>query len=377
VRILVVDTYYPAFLASHYGAHPELAAAPYAQQHATLMARHFGTGEAYSRELDALGHWAHTVIANCAPLQVAWARENGSARMARAAAVLPTRVGYSARDHLPQRILLAQIAQLNPEVVYLQDLWFLNRALLEQLRSESRLVVGQIASEPPSPDVLGKFDLLVTSLPHLHERFQELGIDSLFLPLAFDGAVLDALRVDGIATDPGAARPHLLTCVGALNPRTHGKGTRLLEALCRHGAPLEVWGYGADLLEPDSPLLERWQGAAFGLDMYRVLAESQITINRHIDIAGGYANNMRLYEATGVGALLATEEAPNLANLFHQGKEVIEYRGADDLLHHIERLLTHDERRAMAAAAQARTLRQHTYAQRIATLVDALASHLR
>ena len=45
MRVLVVDTYYPAFLREHDARHPALARAGYDEQHAALMARHFGTGE--------------------------------------------------------------------------------------------------------------------------------------------------------------------------------------------------------------------------------------------------------------------------------------------------------------------------------------------
>jgi hypothetical protein len=43
--------------------------------------------------------------------------------------------------------------------------------------------------------------------------------------------------------------------------------------------------------------------------MYRVLARSGIVVNRLGPVAEGAANNMRLFEATGAGALLLTEAA--------------------------------------------------------------------
>ena len=98
-----------------------------------------------------------------------------------------------------------------------------------------------------------------------------------------------------------------------------------------------------------------------------------MAINRHGDIAEGHANNMRLFEATGMGALLATEAADNLAELFEPGREVLAYDGADDLVEQVRHLLAHeDERRAMAAAGQQRTLRDHGYDGRIATLAGML-----
>ena len=77
MRVLIVDTYYPAFLKSHYSRSPELDAEPYAEQWRALMGTFFGVGDAYSHNLAALGHEAHEVVVNCAQLQSAWAREHG------------------------------------------------------------------------------------------------------------------------------------------------------------------------------------------------------------------------------------------------------------------------------------------------------------
>ena len=59
--------------------------------------------------------------------------------------------------------------------------------------------------------------------------------------------------------------------------------------------------------------------------MYRVLARSKIALNRHIDVAEDHANNMRLYEATGVGTFLITDAKRNLSELFEPGEEVVTY----------------------------------------------------
>jgi hypothetical protein len=377
VRVLIVDTYYPTFLEEHYARHPGLAGAGYDEQHAALMERHFGTGDAYARELQALGHEARTVVANAEPLQHAWAREHGARRLARAAARLPTRVGIGARAALPERVLDAQVAALRPDVVYLQDLWLLGRERLDALRGAGHVVAGQIASAPPASDVLRGFDLLVTSFPHFVPRFRALGVDAIELAIAYDPAIHDALRDEGVDPAPDGPRPHAVSFVGALNPSTHAAGTRLLEELCRYEVPLEVWGYGVDLLDPASPLRERFQGAAFGLDMHRVLAGSRIAVNRHIDAAEGHANNMRLYEATGDGALLATDAGVNLSALFDPGREVVTYQHADDLAATLHALLADDERRVpIARAGQERTLREHTYTRRMAALAAELERRL-
>jgi spore maturation protein CgeB len=41
---------------------------------------------------------------------------------------------------------------------------------------------------------------------------------------------------------------------------------------------------------------------------------------------------MRLYEATGAGALLLTDDGTNLPELFEPGREVVVYSDAEDLV---------------------------------------------
>jgi spore maturation protein CgeB len=111
--------------------------------------------------------------------------------------------------------------------------------------------------------------------------------------------------------------------------------------------------------------------------MYRVLASSRITLNRHIDVAEGQANNMRLYEATGSGALLVTDRARMLDELFDPGAEVVAYADEDDLVQQVTRLMADDESRLrIAEAGQARTLAEHSYRDRMRELEAMLEERL-
>jgi hypothetical protein len=378
VRALIVDTYYQAFVGAHYAARPGLAASSYDEQLESLIAERFGTADAYSHHLRAHGHEAMEVIANVEPLQRAWARAHGRARAhAELARLIPGHYGGRARRVALRAVLAAQVEAFDPDVVYLQDMGYHSTREVQELKAGGgRLVVGQIASPAPPDSHLGGFDLIITSFPHFAERFKALQIDSEYLPLAYDGRVHDALRAEGIDPRPHGERPHAVSFVGGLNPRVHAAGTALLERVARE-TDLHFWGYGAEALPPNSPIRARYHGEAWGLEMYRVLARSRIVVNRHIDAAEGYANNMRLYEATGTGALLLTDRGSNLHELFDPGREVVVYQGAQDLAdkiaHHLAR---DDERRAIAAAGQARTLRDHTYARRMEELARVLTDRL-
>jgi spore maturation protein CgeB len=349
MRVLIVDTCYGAFLDSHY-ATPGLSTRVYAEQWRSLMDTFFGTADAYSHYLSALGHDAHEVVVNCAQLQEAWGREHGV-------------------EGGGEVVLAAQVAHFRPDVVYVQNLSVLSDETLSRFRQSGILVAGQIASEAPPPERLRMYDLLLTSFPHFVERFRELGVDSEYFRIGFDPRVLDRLGELPVEHD--------VVFVGALNNLRHRRGNHTIARAAR-ALPLEVWGYDLRGWPPWSTLRRRYHGEAWGIDMFRVLASSRVALNRHIGVAGQYANNMRLYEATGVGSLLLTDVKSNLGDLFDVGREVLAYGDSDDLVAQARMVLAdEDARQQIAAAGQARTLRDHSYAVRMRELSEILESRLR
>lgn len=353
MRVLIVDTCYSAFLRSHYQRSPDLAERSYDEQWRALMDTHFGTADAYSHRLAPLGHEAHEVVANARPLQQAWAREHGLA---------------GATD---EGILVAQARDFEPDVVYVQNLHHPSDRALAELRSVSRLVAGQIASEPPPVERLRSFDLLLTSFPHYVERFRTLGVDAEYFRIGFDQRVLARLEAEQAPVEE-----HGAVFVGALNRTQHRQANALLARAARR-APIEFWGYGARGWPPWSPVRRRYHGEAWGIEMFRVLRAARIVLNRHIRVAEDNANNMRLYEATGVGSLLLTDEKKNLPELFEPGAEVVTYADEDELVERVLHYLDHEnERRAIARAGQERTLREHGYDVRMRELAAILEARL-
>jgi hypothetical protein len=356
MRIVIVDPYYDAFLAEAYARRPGLAELPFAEQRAALLEPFFGTADFYSHGLRAHGHEAQDLIPNAEPLQRRWAAENGI-RLPRG------------RARALAKALAAQVDAIDPDVVYSHNIARIPRRQLARWHRARRLVAGQIAVAPPARRLTRGYDLIVTSFPHYPERFRSLGVDSEYMPLAFEPRVLD--RLGPVEQRYGAV------FVGGVDPRVHPDGTRLLERVAEPHE-LDVWGYGGDALAPGSPLRRRWRGELWGLDMYRVFAGARVVVNRHIEAAKGHANNMRLFEATGVGSAVVTEEASNLAELFEPGTEVATYDGgAADLERVVKDLLGDEPRRAaIAKAGQERTLRDHTYAVRMGQLARLLESRL-
>lgn len=373
MKIVIVDTYYAAFLARFYAQQNGLAAADYNTQLKTLLSACFGTADFYSRHLNDLGCEAQDLVVNCVPLQQTWASIN-HVPLSQLALRVPHRLfrvplfGKFLAD-LPglMNVAVAQIKAAKPDVLYCQDLSFFPGEVLHELKQHVRLIVGQIACPlPPEPFIKG-YDLILTSFPHFVDRLRGLGVKSEYFRIGFDERVLSLL---------GAVEKDIdFSFVGGIS-RHHGGAIPLLEYLAKK-TDMRVLGYGADSLPASSPIRQRHGGEVWGLDMYRALARSRITLNRHINVAENNANNMRLYEATGVGAMLLTDRKDNLHDLFDIGREVVAYSSKEEAAELVRHYMAHPEEAAqIARAGQTRTLREHTYAQRMHELASILKSHL-
>lgn len=371
MKFLFIDTYYPRFLTSFRRSHPELAASSFEDQRQALIDQAFGTADFYSYNLNQLGHEAEDFILNDYNLQRQWAIEHEltvpeSKIMARLQ-TLPLAHRVIGRPGWIQTIALAQIQDRRPDVVYCQDLAILNPETLREIKKYTGLLVGQIASPLPPPQYLNQFDLILTSFPHFVDELKALGIASHYLKLGFEPRVLQRVGT--------MERQFRVAFIGSYS-YYHKGGTELLESVAAQ-TPIEFWGQGVHRLSPSSPIRQRYRGEAWGLEMYRVLAQTKIAINRHIGVAGEYANNMRLYETTGMGAMLITDEKKNLGDLFTTGQEVVTYQDSADLIEKIRYYGTHDrEREAIAKTGQKRTLTEHSYDNRMKELVTIVEQYV-
>jgi spore maturation protein CgeB len=387
MRILVLNADYPRFLAWFYRRRPGLETTSYATQMAARNASLFGVADFYSRNFATLGHRAAEIHVNNPWLQAAWAREHGIACEApgppggaerrepprwlqRAAKPfkpllrpLARRVGLSPKlDALAEQILLAQIEEFRPDLIINQDVFHVDTGLIRRIKSiGSPTIIGQVGIVPSRGEDWKVYDLMISLLPAVVRYFQTLGVRAEVNHLAFEPAVLAAL--------PEAPAADIdVSFVGTVSV-DHQQRIALLEAVARR-YDLKLWGNRPQALPASSPLHGCFQGEVWGADMYQVLRRSRITLNSHIDLAGREAGNMRLFEATGVGAFLLTDFKDNLDTLFAPDREVAVWRSIDDCLAAIGRSLSDDDgRAAIARAGHARTMAQHTYRHRAAEIL--------
>src|ERR1700687_4089738 len=382
MRILMLNADYPRFLVWLYHAQPGLEQASYTAQMSARNATLFGVADFYSRNFSASGHLAAEIHVNNPWLQAAWAREHGfvveaprppgaagpralPAWLQRAVAPLKPmlrplarRVGLSPRlDAQAENILLAQIENFRPDLIINQDIFHVDTDLIRRIKGIGNpILIGQVGIEPSRGEDWSVYDLMISQLSSTVNFFRSLGVRAEVNHLAFAPAILDAL--------PQAPKVDLdVSFVGTISA-DHRQRIALLEAVAER-YDLQLAGSRPQALPASSPLQRCFKGEVWGADMYQMLRRSRITLNSHIDMAGREAGNMRLFEATGVGAFLLTDFKDNLHTLFAPDREVAVWRSPKDCLGAIDRALGDESARAeIARAGQARTMAQHTYRHR-------------
>jgi spore maturation protein CgeB len=385
LRILTINCDYGRFLKQLYADNPGLESESYDNQLRARNASLFGVADFYSRGFGSHGHAASEVHVNNPWLQGAWAREHGMAvaavaapgadaspearwiaRLRRALVPLARRWISRTLTRDEARILDAQIEAFRPDVILNQEMAYVRSGFLRRHRRAGVRVIGQIAAALPPGERYGAYDLVVSSLPNLVAWFRARGVRAEVNRLAFEPTVLRAVPAPTV-------RDVAVSFVGSLSPE-HRSRVDLLEFLAER-CDLQIWGNGIEGLSPRSPLHRCFRGEAWGRAMYGILLRSKITINHHIDLAAGYANNMRLYEATGCGALMLLNATRGLQELFADGAEVVTYRDPQDCLQRVESLLRDDARLSrIALAGQRRTLSEHTYERRTGELAALAAA---
>lgn len=262
------------------------------------------------------------------------------------------------RFHWP-RMVFRQLREFKPDVVLLQDHFFFSGKDLRKLGKLSATVVLQCAVELPPDEHLRFFDALVTTNWRNARVAAGLGLPVHLTRHAFDLRNLEFL----------ADERDLDVTIAWTHASPNGYESELIRHLGQAGLNFKYFSSGA-VSDDDAP--GAYGGPVWGIEYHRILARSKVVVNRHSNHASN-ANNLRMFEATGMGAALLTDDMPGVSDLFEIGNEVFTYSSPDELVGQIEFLLGHPASRVRSASqAQERTLTEHNYANRARELLSFL-----
>lgn len=396
-RIVKITTYYKDFLSYYYKRFPEIGCQSFDQQHAHLMQQRFAWSDAYALAFESFSNEAFEIVANAIPLQNQWCKENEC----------------NSSDN--NSILIAQLKQIKPHVIWLQDSYSFNGEFISRLKElvpSIKIAIGNCCS-PISPKYYADFkafDFITVCAPYFKQLLEKKGLpECLVVPHAFDKRILEKI--------PTNEKQHDFLFSGSiiLDQHFHEERIQLLENLVKAGIDINLLvnlnqnaskhlflkqvayvvsktlnkiGLSTiiNVIKPLNKVnrLEFMPGASrvsealsqqikspvFGVDMFREMALSKIAFNIHGDIAANFAANMRMYEATGAGSCLLTDWKPDINDYFKDGEEVISYRSLDEATEKVKWLLSHPvEMNKISKAGQKRTLQSHTFENR-AEIID-------
>jgi len=407
--ILTCSYLYPAFEQYFLNEHPEISGHSYKNAYRSVLETLFSRSTFYAPYLEKLGNRVLNLFPECSFLQKKWAQEAGMTAVESTNASL-------------ERIFIEQIRQFKPDAVFLQNPDALGGVIPDILRRECRslrLLTGYKFSPAINETKYRSLDIILTGNTVFADRYRAGGITAEVVPHAFEPEITAKLQSTKNAqewdfTFVGAiGKPHgahsnryalittLLenTCLELWATTERTGGTPYLKDMTRYSLYtfLRMLGVHTNRLRkfpflgkvyfwPDRPqsgaalkkFEKRIHRPVFGKKYYRILADSRVCLNCHIDIAKDSSGNVRMFEATGLGSCLLTDRKSTNSDFFQADKEIVEYTTAEECREKVTWLLQHEkERRAIADAGKCRTLKEHTVEHRALLVDDIIRRSLR
>jgi hypothetical protein len=367
MRILVLDTIYQAVLNEIETNLRTKDHKSFEEMRQDILSNRFGTSGCYERYFNESGHECLEIVTNSVLVQSAWAKEHKirllntigwdkSFFLSRTKALQPF-LTLLRQFHF---LVLQQVKFYDPDILIIKDLHEYPPTILQQFKKSRLKLVGFCSSVVVETENFREYDLIFSSVPENLEVAIRQGVKAERIFPAFDTRNVSF---------ESRERDISISFVGSLYQGT----VPMLLAAIEVDPTLQIYAPNPSALDGEKSLMNNYVGNVWGLEMYKVFGRSKITLNRHGAIAANFAGNMRLFEATGMGACLVTESRPNLVDLFDPITEVVPYEDSADMQLKLERLLASDELRSnIAKSGQQRCLKQHSYAVRIQEIIKSL-----
>jgi spore maturation protein CgeB len=381
-----------------YNKHHEADQIPYKEHLALLLKDTTEFVGSYIKNLRKLDIDADCLIANDSRLQSKWAGENGIDK------------------YKKEEIIFDQVKSFAPDILLIENLSVVSSGLLQHIRQEIKSI-RLIAANHCAPfnskvlDSLKEVDFVFTCTPGIKIDIESKGKKAYLVYHGFDADLLQRIDPDSRISPNGFIFSGSLISGGDF----HTRRIRLIESILQENIPIDLYvnlenkfrikakqsiylfstflkkikmeklfsgyqflQYGKMWVDSYSyALLKHKKPPVFGIDMFNLFNHSKIVLNFHIGIAGDYAGNMRMFEVTGVGSCLLTDNKKNISELFSPGSEVVVYDNVEDCIEKARWLLDHeDERNRIALAGQQKTLKFHTVENRCRTIIETIENEL-
>jgi len=383
---------YPGSLADFYHRYNDLENLSYDEHYNLLLNDTTEFCGSYARTFKKLGIEVDVIVANDEILQKKWLMENKTSLT-------------SIRN-----ILTKQIEKIKPEVLFIEDLSFADTELITTIKDLVKSIKLVFASHcsPLSPRIIERLkhvDFSITCTPGIKNNLENYKIHPYLVYHGFDTEILKRITPDD------NSKKHDFVFSGSLTSGAgfHGKRIELIESILRANINLDLYvnleskykirtkqvifslneilkkvklgnaqkylpilRYGESRINYYSDLLlNNRYSPVYGMDMFKIFNNSRIILNYHIGATGNFGGNMRMFEVTGIGSCLLTDNKDNLNDLFLVDNEIVTYVDENDCIEKVKWLLSHEkERKEIADKGQKRTLNFHTVENRCKELIN-------
>jgi len=429
--VRIVPLSYQGAILNFYVKNPGIHTKSYDIQLTELLQQKYSYTDSFSRAMRAIGNDAFELIYDFKDLQIIWAKEKN--------------VKINEKNWQTE-VILAQIKDIRPDIIFFQDIHSLPYTVRSQLKSLFpfvKLIVYFRGYPGGDPQFIrkefGDADVLLVGSPILLEKCTSVGLKPYMIYHSFDDDILIKLSSNDNLNNQSFYDFTFLGSSGYGYGKGHSMRYWILEELIRrtilqcwldersniklnqtffnmslklfirtllkniledynpwilHGIENANWMPGnirriAHKIDrpqrnefiPTKPLYKKYPSrcyqSKYGIEMYRILKQSKITLNIHSNNANGTVDNLRLFQATGVGTCLLTDTGANMKDLFIEDREIVTYSSIEECIEKVTYLLEHDDvRREIARAGQQRTLRDHTALNRCMQIDEILQKML-
>ena len=342
MNILKITSYYPEYFNSLNNQKNNLKKLNYNQHLKLLMSDHFGWSDSISYYLKKNHNFeANEVIYNYKSLQNKWIKN----------------ILKDSNSNLTfSEILKKQIEFYNPDIVFAHSYNVID-VVYEylQTRKKKYYIIGYDGIGLNNFNIYQNCNAVVSCLSASAEYYNKNSKKSLYLPHGFDKRILDKLDKKSLKNE--------IVFTGGINNLLHIKRVNFLYKISKEiniNLFLGINNNYRNLFVSFSKYLNNKDGitffdflkylyfkkylykndmgALYGIGMFNVLQNHLISLNNHINSAQEIAN-MRVFETTGVGTLLFTDNKNNSSQFFENDKEIITYVNFNDAIDKLNYLL--------------------------------------
>lgn len=295
-------------------------------------------------------------------------------------------------------IFFKQLEEFKPDVLFFQGTPPLSAKELQYVKKNFQFIKKMIVhcGFQIDDNILENIDILMLASPHLFDLYKDKIKNINLVYHYFDEDVLNHIN-------KGNKEDFLIFCgkTGSNQNQDYHSRYHLLDRICND---FDFKCFSQEMSKKENKRLSEFNlmnllfkkvlqkeiflhdkyaekifNPVFGLEMYKKILNSYALLNSHVDLNKNPINfsaNMRLFETTGVGTAIFTEDSKNINDLFKKD-QVIVYKNYEELINKIKYYKSNlDELIQIGKNGQEQTLKFHSSKIRVNEINQIILSNL-